>query len=895
MFSLILISIISIGISFSQTTINFDTPENWVPAGATSLTAYANHGYQATGILFEGTNILREEQDTPQDGFPCFIGTYAMRLRNQATSNLVITIASGGVSTFSFEVRRWDDTPMPNWTVEYSEDGGTNWNALTPVDGTLLTSSDWFTYNGTVNSTLANVKIRIANTGVTERLMLDNFTWTGMGGSTPALTITTPANGLTVNADEVAVNYSTTNFVLGTDGRLEYKLNGGTAAYTTTSPFTISALTQGANTINFQLVDMSNAALSPAVTVTRTVNYVILSTDPGLTITSPSNGATINSQNVNIAFSLDNFILGTDGKLSYSIDGGADIYYTGTSPIALTGLSYAAHTIDFELVDMSNASLSPAVTASLSFTCAEALPGGMETFDNCEATASYADGSFIGNGNITWNYTQSRDVDTFPINGKGLLLRRASVSKLQSGTIGGGISSFQVSMLKAYTNAQPRQLELYINGELKGTSQEFGVLPEDDATVHIFTVNNINVPGDFTIMIKNVGDSDFNRQTVIDDISWTAFAGTSPYISISSPANNSTITTTGVNVAFNVTNFALGTDGKVKYTLDGGAAQYTTTSPIALTGLSEATHTVTVELVNMANASLSPAVTSSVTFTVNTSGPSFTSIYDIQYTTDPNGNSTLNNQYVWLRGVVSASFNSSPFTKGYYLQQGGGAWKSIYIYDVLNNPEIGDSVSLYGQVVEFNGMTEIKSVTNFTVIGPGGIIAPATILTVAQANVEDYESCLITIDNATCTQASMAYGEWKINDGTADFHCKDAGAFTFSEVLGKSYKITGVIDFYTYFRINYRREADIVVISGVGSEFVNSISLYPNPASNYVTVNVPMGAELITITNTLGQNVAEINANAESVIVNTENFNSGLYFVKITNKTDVAVIRLVIE
>ncbi|MDD3688312.1 MAG: T9SS type A sorting domain-containing protein, partial [Bacteroidales bacterium] len=219
----------------------------------------------------------------------------------------------------------------------------------------------------------------------------------------------------------------------------------------------------------------------------------------------------------------------------------------------------------------------------------------------------------------------------------------------------------------------------------------------------------------------------------------------------------------------------------------------------------------------------------------------------------------------------------------------------IYVYDQVNNPEIGDSVSLQGQVTEYNGMTEIKTVTNFTRYAIDGIVAPATLLSAAEANVENYESCLITINNAECTEANLAFGEWKINDGTATFTCKDAGGFTFQEVVGTEYRITGVIDFYNYFRLNYRIESDIIDISNVDSEFANSISLYPNPASDQVIVNVPMGAKRITISNTLGQTVAELSVSAETTVINTENYEAGVYFVKIVNNTDSAVLRLVIE
>ncbi|RED46676.1 putative secreted protein (Por secretion system target) [Winogradskyella eximia] len=93
---------------------------------------------------------------------------------------------------------------------------------------------------------------------------------------------------------------------------------------------------------------------------------------PTLGVTSPSNGETIASPDVNVEISVQNFTVaagGTgDGYITYSVDAGSSVDKFDTTPIALTGLADGAHTIDLELVDNSGTSLSPAATASVSFT-----------------------------------------------------------------------------------------------------------------------------------------------------------------------------------------------------------------------------------------------------------------------------------------------------------------------------------------------------------------------------------------------------------------------------------------------------------------------------------------------------------------------------------------------
>jgi len=154
--------------------------------------------------------------------------------------------------------------------------------------------------------------------------------------------------------------------------------------------------------------------------------------------------------------------------------------------------------------------------------CATSMFGQtVETFDAAEIGGSYSDGSFIGVNGIEWSYTHSRDEGDFPIDGKGLMLRRAMDSSF-SGTITGGVGTLSFQYRKAFTGANERQLELYVNGEVVATSDVFGGFSGGDDTVYTLSAE-INTEDPITILIKNVGDGDFNRQTVIDNISWTPF------------------------------------------------------------------------------------------------------------------------------------------------------------------------------------------------------------------------------------------------------------------------------------------------------------------------------------------------------------------------------------
>lgn len=80
-------------------------------------------------------------------------------------------------------------------------------------------------------------------------------------------------------------------------------------------------------------------------------------------------------------------------------------------------------------------------------------------------------------------------------------------------------------------------------------------------------------------------------------------------------------------------------------------------------------------------------------------------------------------------------------------------------------------------------------------------------------------------------------------------------------------------------------KADIIVdiIESISTFKTTSISIYPNPATSFVQVNVS-GNELIEkiiIYNVLGKTIKEINSISESNRINVENYPKGLYIIKL--------------
>lgn len=221
---------------------------------------------------------------------------------------------------------------------------------------------------------------------------------------------------------------------------------------------------------------------------------------------------------------------------------------------------------------------------------------GSETFTNSNApSGSYGDGSFTGDNSVTWTYVGSRDSETYEITGTGLMLRNTS-SKVTSSTVSGGIGDFSMKLKKGFSGGGNRQVQLYINNVLQGTSISW-----DNTTTQDFNVSDINISGDVVIEIRNAT----GKQVVLDDISWTCY--NTPEIDIQGNATSipdgTTVTSSSNDTDFGTTNTASGSITK-RFTILNTGGQTLTLSGNPL---------VTISGTNSSDFSLSIAPSSSIT------------------------------------------------------------------------------------------------------------------------------------------------------------------------------------------------------------------------------------------------------------------------------------------
>jgi len=282
-----------------------------------------------------------------------------------------------------------------------------------------------------------------------------------------------------------------------------------------------------------------------------------------------------------------------------------------------------------------------------------------------------------------------------------------------------------------------------------------------------------------------------------------------------------------------------------------------------------------------------------VKLTVTTSAGTLT-IHDVQFTTDPSGDSPKNGQIVTLNGTVtSLKYSAAGAYSGFYIQDAAGAWNGIYVYTSSLTVAQGDNVSVTGTVVEYkgtgtnlSGLTEISPATDVTVISSGNALPEATVVSTLDANSEEYESVLIKVAHATCTGSPSA-GTFTVDDGTGVLNLYKSLFPTLALTTGNIYNVTGILTDYSNATSQmyelYPRNADDVVdvTTGISNNSTVATKVFPNPFTSSFTVNSGKVVSTISIYNLLGQKLVEHNYSAAEVTVPAANLTNGIYIVNV--------------
>jgi len=283
--------------------------------------------------------------------------------------------------------------------------------------------------------------------------------------------------------------------------------------------------------------------------------------------------------------------------------------------------------------------------------------------------------------------------------------------------------------------------------------------------------------------------------------------------------------------------------------------------------------------------------TTEKTWTVTVSIESVTSIYEIQYTTDQSGNSPYIDQTVTTSGVVTAVLAS-----GFFIQDSAKAWNGLQIYTTNYTPNIGDKVVVTGKIIEYYEITEMSPVDEYEAISTGNNLPQPVVTTTSGANSEEWESVLIQVLGATCTNADAGYGMAEVNDGSGALKIDDD---IFDVVLTQNtkYDITGV-GYYSYseYKLLPRSAEDIEISTSTDVNTKINTRVYPNPFSNSIFVDNIQDASEVTITSLIGQQLMSIPVSGKNVLeIDTNELPAGIYLITIRNENGTRTVKKVVK
>ncbi|MCB9193063.1 MAG: T9SS type A sorting domain-containing protein [Flavobacteriales bacterium] len=264
--------------------------------------------------------------------------------------------------------------------------------------------------------------------------------------------------------------------------------------------------------------------------------------------------------------------------------------------------------------------------------------------------------------------------------------------------------------------------------------------------------------------------------------------------------------------------------------------------------------------------------------------PTAATVHDIQYTTDPNGDSPYDGQVVMTTGTVTAV---AP--QGYFIQDGNGPWNGLYVYDTGNVPAIGDNVEVTGTVSEYFNMTELGQVSSYNVVSNGNTVTTTSIST-ADANTEQYESQLVTVSQATCNDPNSGNGQWIVNDGSGDVFVDDL-IYAFTPSLNIMYNVTGPLNYsFSEWKIEPRDANDIEVASGIPTLATLGVQVGPNPTSGTLQVLGLQGSVPYALTDAQGRVVLNGTLSGDAIL-DLSGLTNGVYQLAIGQAGQRLVVR----
>ena len=222
--------------------------------------------------------------------------------------------------------------------------------------------------------------------------------------------------------------------------------------------------------------------------------------------------------------------------------------------------------------------------------------------------------------------------------------------------------------------------------------------------------------------------------------------------------------------------------------------------------------------------------------------------YDIQFSRERGSGedcypSEFEGQNVEVTGIVTAVRPDKDYPNFFFQDPDKRKWAGIFIYinEGYNSPDVGDMITLKGDIAEYYGMTEMKNISSTTILSSDNAIEPVQLEAKLVSGscsewAEPYEGMLVRLINLVVSKTSDKDGRWIASDITGSVIVDNylfVGDWPQPE-LGTHYKsITGIVH-YTYgeYKIMPRNNNDFnapyAAVKNPPEDFEMIIN-YPNP------------------------------------------------------------------
>ncbi len=146
---------------------------------------------------------------------------------------------------------------------------------------------------------------------------------------------------------------------------------------------------------------------------------------------------------------------------------------------------------------------------------------------------------------------------------------------------------------------------------------------------------------------------------------------------------------------------------------------------------------------------------------------------------------------VTVPGIVNLIYPSM----GFFMADDSGPYHGIYVNQTTYGPMIGDSVTVTGTVASTNGKTVIQNLSAYAVLSQGNTPYAATTIPAGSITDEQYEGCLVKIENVQVSSENAGSGKWVATDGSNPVTLDDELDYNYFPELGHQFSsIIGLVE-----------------------------------------------------------------------------------------------------